>query len=203
MSQLQKNAARIRNILAGDYTAKSKIQAGYHKKKEDYKEGDEWEEDGKRWTMKDGIKQTVSKLDVVREFMAMPLCCPQCGNRMKKKLDKKFWRLKRICFDCTIEEDTNRMIDGTFKEYEKKLITKNVCAWVKDMEQSITQYVKEANINRNITEDGQREEWVGGNTNEELQEILDKQMVEFKEKAKDYLDNNEDIKPEVEDEKSK
>jgi len=194
MGTLQKNSGRIKNILEGNYTGKSKIQIGYKKKKEDYVEGDVWEENGKTWTIRNGVKQTVSKLDAVREFTKMPLCCPKCGRRMKKKLDKKFWRLKRYCFDCTIEEDTQRMIDGTFKEYEKEIITKNVCAWLIDMETSIAEYVKEANINRNITEDGQREDWANGQSEDELKEILTKQIDEFKEKAKDYIiSNTEDI----------
>ena len=187
MGQLQKNSGRIKNILEGKYTSKSKIQIGYKKKYEEHLDGDIWEEAGKWWTIRNGIKQTVSKLDVVREFMNMPLLCPKCGQRMNKKLDRKFWRLKRQCFDCTIEEDTQRMIDGTFTEYEKETITKNVCAWIQDMEASITEYVVEANINRNITEDGQREDWSGGQTTEELRDLLTAQMTEFKKKAKDFI----------------
>jgi site-specific DNA-cytosine methylase len=193
MGTLQKNANRIKNIIDGKYTASSKVQSGYKKKKEDYSEGDVWEENNKTWTIKNGIKQTISKLDSVREFMAMPLVCPKCGVRMNKKLDRKFWRLKRQCFDCTIEEDTQRMIDGTFSEYEKKIITKNVCAWIHDMEQSITEYVVDSKVNRNITEDGQQEDWVGGQTPEELNDILTKQMDEFKVKAKDFIDNDEKL----------
>lgn len=191
MGQLHKNAVRIKNILDGNYTAATKIQSGYKKEITEHAEGDVWEEAGKVWTIRNGIKQTVSKLDAVREFMAMPLCCPKCGRRMKKRLDKKFWRLKRHCFDCLIEEDTQRMIDGTFQEYEKKIITRNVTAWLSEMEVSITEFVKEANINRHITEDGQAENWTGGHTPEQLQEILSTQIDEFKEKAKDYILNNE------------
>jgi len=189
MNQLQKNASRIKNILDGNYTSKSKIQSGYKKKKEDHVEGDIWEENGKYWTIKNGIKQTVSKLDSVRQYTAMPLLCPKCGRRMKKRLDKKFWRLRRCCFDCIIEEDTQRMIDGTFKEYEKQVIAKNVRAWIKDMEVSIAEFVGESETNRYITEDGQKEDWFGGYSEAELKEILTKQIDEFKEKAKEYIDN--------------
>jgi len=191
MGQLQKNASRIKNILEGNYTGKSKVQSGYKKKKEEYLEGDIWEENGKTWTINNGIKQTVSKLDAVREFLNMPLSCPECGRRMKKRLDKKFWRLRRKCFDCVIEEDTQRMIDGTFKEYEKQIITQNVVSWIKDMEIAIAEYVKDANSERFITEDGQKEDWSGGRTDEELNGMLTKQLDEFKEKAKKYIDNEE------------
>ena len=47
---------RMRNIVKGDYTKSVSTQVGY--KKSDKKvEGDVWEEAGKTWTIKNGIKQ--------------------------------------------------------------------------------------------------------------------------------------------------
>ena len=40
-------------------------QIGYTKEYVEHKEGDVWEENGKQWTIKNGIKQTVTKLDAV------------------------------------------------------------------------------------------------------------------------------------------
>ena len=40
----------------------------YVKKQEDHKEGDVWEENGKQWTIKNGIKMTISKLDLVKKY---------------------------------------------------------------------------------------------------------------------------------------
>ena len=52
---------RVRNIVKKDFTAKTKLQSGYSKAHRSYKEGDIWEESGKTWTIKNGIKQNVTK----------------------------------------------------------------------------------------------------------------------------------------------
>ena len=55
------------------------------------KEGEVWEEGGKAWTIKNGIKRTATKMDDARKKMLMPLACPDCGKAMKSHMDKKFW----------------------------------------------------------------------------------------------------------------
>lgn len=179
---IEKNAQRIKNILAGDYKGRTKVLVGYKKKQIEHKESDVWEEDGKTWTIKDGIKQNVTKLDAIRDFIKMPYICPKCNTPMKKDLDKKFWRMKRQCFDCTIEEDTQKMVEGTFKDYEKELVTKNIKNWMTDIEVAIKDYINSANINNNVTEDGQVETWVGGYSKKELHKIFKKQIKQIKER---------------------
>ena len=48
---------RVRNLVNKDFTAKTKTQLGYRKSTEHHMEGDIWEENGKQWTIKNGIKQ--------------------------------------------------------------------------------------------------------------------------------------------------
>ena len=55
---------RMRNIVKGDYTKSVKTQVGY-KKSDKKKEGDIWEEGNKTWTIKNGIKQNVPKMQIV------------------------------------------------------------------------------------------------------------------------------------------
>jgi len=67
-SMLQKefkdrDVQRMRNLITKDYTAKTTTQVGYTKTQIDHKEGDIWEEKGKTWTIRDGIKENVTKLD--------------------------------------------------------------------------------------------------------------------------------------------
>ena len=70
---------RMRNIVNKDYTKSVNTQVGY-KASEKKVEGDVWEESGKTWTIKNGITQSISKMQSVRDFVKMPLTCPNCGN---------------------------------------------------------------------------------------------------------------------------
>ena len=54
---------RMRNIVTKKYGNKTRIQSGFSITKEDFKEGDIWEERGKTWTIKNGIRQNITKLD--------------------------------------------------------------------------------------------------------------------------------------------
>ena len=93
----RKDVERMRNLIKGKSGESAEVQIGYSSKKEDYKEGDIWEENGKTWTIKDGIKQTVTKLDKVKKEAIMPLFCPNCNNLMKKRLDTKMYKIHKMC----------------------------------------------------------------------------------------------------------
>jgi hypothetical protein len=58
----EKDVQRLRNLMTGKYGEKTTVGAGYTKQKEFHEEGDIWEEDGRQWTIKNGIKQNVTKL---------------------------------------------------------------------------------------------------------------------------------------------
>ena len=70
----RKDVQRARNLIQGKTGASTGIQIGYNKKEEEYKEGDVWTEGRKTWTIKNGIKQTISKLDNIKKEVFMPLC---------------------------------------------------------------------------------------------------------------------------------
>ena len=62
-----KDVSRLRNLITGKTGESSVTQIGYQKSKKTYKEGDIWTENKKKWTIKDGIKQTISKLDAIKK----------------------------------------------------------------------------------------------------------------------------------------
>ena len=99
----RKDVQRARNLITGKTGASTGTQIGYNKKTEDYKEGDIWTEGRKTWTIKNGIKQTISKLDKIKKEVFMPLSCPCCGKIMKKRLDKPNYKIHKKCYDCVIE----------------------------------------------------------------------------------------------------
>ena len=57
----QKDVQRLRNLMQGKYGEKTIVGTGYTKKQEFYEEGDIWEADGRSWTIKNGIKQNITK----------------------------------------------------------------------------------------------------------------------------------------------
>jgi hypothetical protein len=74
----ERDIQRMRNIISGNTAERTRVQAGYEKQNIKHTEGDVWEESGKQWTLKNGIKQTVTKHDKIRELITMPLKCPSC-----------------------------------------------------------------------------------------------------------------------------
>ena len=117
----RKDVERMRNLIKGKTGESAELQVGYSAEKKDYKEGDIWEEGGKKWTIKDGIKQTYTKLDEVKKEAILPLFCPSCGSLMKKRNDVKMYKIHKTCFDCVIEIEAKLKREGKFKEYEKNM----------------------------------------------------------------------------------
>lgn len=93
------------------------------------KEGETWTDStGKTWTMKNGVRQTVTKLDTAKT----PWWCPKCSKPMNGRFDKRFWGTRGYCFDCHIKVETEIRRLGKWEEYERNLMFRNYVAKVKD-----------------------------------------------------------------------
>ena len=158
---------RLRNLIQGKTDNSSNTQIGYNKKTEDYKEGDIWKENRKTWTIKNGIKQTISKLDKIKKEVFMPLCCPECSNVMKKRLDKPNYNIHKKCFDCVVDFEHKLKIKGEYNDYIKKLKAKNSLDIVDEMESYLLDAINTSNSGF-VSEDGVVERWVGGVNKVEL-----------------------------------
>ena len=157
----KRDVNRARNLIMGKTNASTGTQIGYKKEIKEYKEGDVWVEGRKTWTIKNGIKQTISKLDKINKEIFMPLKCPCCGNVMKKRLDKPNYRIHKKCFDCVIEFEADLKNKGKYKEYKKNLIIKNSLNIVDEMESYLLDAVNTSNSGF-VSEDGVIEKWIGG-----------------------------------------
>ena len=153
----QADVQRVRNIVNKDFTAKTKAQTGYQKAYKHYKEGDVWEESGKTWTIKNGIRQNITKLDSAKKLARMPLCCPKCNNRMNKRLDSKMYKIHGFCFDCVIDYEASLQKAGLFEEYERKMTQGNIKAFITDIESWITESLEDKMSF--VTEQGDVEDW--------------------------------------------
>ena len=77
----RRDVERMRNLIKGDVGSSSETQIGYNKKRIEYIEGDFWTEGRKTWTIKNGIKKTVSKLSATQ--------LKRCGLSRQKVLGIK------------------------------------------------------------------------------------------------------------------
>ena len=164
----KKDVQRARNLIMGNSSASTGTQIGYQKNKKTYKEGDIWTENKKKWTIKDGIKQTISKLDAIKKEVHMPLCCPKCSKVMKKVLDKPNYKIHKKCYDCVIEfESKLKYKYKTYDKYIKQLEIKNKLTSLDEIEDYL---IETANLSNEgyVSENGVIERWVGGIDKEKL-----------------------------------
>jgi len=168
----QSDVQRVRNIVNKDYTANTKTQVGYQKVLKRYKEGEIWEEGGKNWTVKNGIKQNITKLDAAKKAVHIPLICPKCKGTMKHHLAKKMYKLHGFCFDpCTVNFEADLQKAGLYQAYEQKMMSGNIQAFAKDVEHWVLDLVSNTNESF-VTEDGVIEDW-NSNTNKSKQLLED------------------------------
>lgn len=183
----RKDVQRLRNLINKDFKAATSIQIGYSKQNIDHKEGEIWEENGKNWTIKDGIKQNITKLNSLKELIHIPLICPDCQEPLNSLLNKKMYRIHSKCLNCVIKFETKLKIVGKYEEYEKSMMQGNIKFFLKEYEAFINDSLKK-NTNSHITEAGVIEDWKG---NIDKEKIL-KNTKEFIEKAHKSLESRSD-----------
>lgn len=148
-------------------------------------EGDVWEENGKSWTIKNGIKRTISKMDHARKEFSTPLACPKCGSSMNHHLDEKMWAIHKTCFNCVIDMEHEIMKAGKWEEYERGKILANANGFVKDLEDYVKEFVQDQTTKANVTEDGLIEKWKEADQNY-LTEIGDGVIKQIKQNIENY-----------------
>ena len=156
----ERDVQRLRNIVQGKYGEKTTQGVGYAKKTEFHDEGDVWEENGRTWTIQNGIKQNITKLDEAKKAVAMPLFCPSCNNLMKKQADKRFYLQFNRCLDCQIDFEAELKFLGLWEQYDKEFINDNIDGTIKNFEKWMDEVINETNESF-ITEDGDVQKWVG------------------------------------------
>ena len=159
----QRDVQRMRNLITKNYGDKTGTQLGYVKKIIEHKEGDVWEEDGKQWTLKNGIKQTVTRFDAIKKSLILPITCPKCDTHMSNHaINKKMWPIHGMCFDCVITMETELKRDGKFEEYQRNMNKGGLKTYIKELEDFLLEVMLDDGKESFITEAGDVEEWRGG-----------------------------------------
>ena len=155
----KRDVERLRNLVQGKYGEKTRSSVGFTNKQEFYNEGDIWESDGRTWTIKDGIKQNITKLDKAKKEHNMPLFCPNCGKLMKR-VDKPYYNVYRYCLGCHAKAEDKLKAEGKYEEHYAKINNKILDSRIEEFKQYVQEQLSESNDSF-VSENGEVENWVG------------------------------------------
>jgi hypothetical protein len=177
----EKDIQRVRNIVKGKNGEKITQGVGYIKETIDHTEGEIWEEDGRKWTIKNGIKQNITKLDKFKKS-TVPLFCPSCKQVMDKQLDPHYFKSYGACLNCRTEFETKLKIEGKWEDYVKETFNKEIDQTIEEYKVFFKEKLEESNLGT-VTENGDVESWVGSVDRERADESL-KGIIEYLENLK-------------------
>jgi DNA-directed RNA polymerase subunit M/transcription elongation factor TFIIS len=172
----KRDVERLRNLVKGKHGDRTTMGIGYSGEvREDHKEGDVWEERGKTWTIRDGIKENITKLDKIKQA-AIPLFCPKCSTAMKPHRDKQWYIINGHCFNCQVDHEHQLRKEGKFEEMQQQATNDHVDGITKDFEIWFDEMIntKESFV----TEQGDVEKWDGSGK---------EQLLKQKQEALEYL----------------
>jgi len=179
-----KDVNRARNLVNKDFSAKTVDGIGYSKAQAAYKEGDIWEESGRTWTIKGGLKQNITKLDSAKKALHIPLACPKCKGTMNYYLSQKMYKIHKMCFDCVIDYEAELRKAGLYESYEKNMMQGSLKAFARDVEQWVLDTLE--TTNSFVTEQGDLEDW---NSNDsKFKEQINNNLQEYLKHIKSHIE---------------
>jgi hypothetical protein len=170
----EREVQRMRNIVMDKHGDKTRSQIGYENTQQ-HIEGDTWEENGKTWTIKNGIKRSMPKLSSFKQAYHMPLICPACKTHLdhKSELTKHMYKLFYKCPKCVAELETQLKLDGKFEEYAKNQRKSNMLSILDNMEVEFDDFIKHG-FEKHMSEEGEVENWDGNSLSiEQIKEVKD------------------------------
>jgi hypothetical protein len=188
MTKKLQNIRAINQMLSGTHKSQNKTTVGYQSKEEDRNVGDKWiDNNGVQWEQKDGYKVSSAKaLEAVMaaiKALKMPNTCPKCNNEMKdNQYNKKMWKVHKMCFDCVIDMEHEHKLNGTYEQYEKDLMRKNIEAWLIDARAEMSAIKELLTKAEFVNSDGTVEKWdtPWKGKEEELEELLERDFQKVK-----------------------
>ena len=178
----ERDIQRIRNLVKGKSGDRTVSGVGKLKSTIDsHEEGDIWEEGGRTWTIKDGIKENITKLDKFKKT-TIPLFCPKCKRIMDKQLDPYYYKSYGTCVDCRAEFETKLKLEGKWEDYIKETHNKEIDHVIEEYKNFYNSKLNESTQGY-ITEAGEVEKWVGGINKQRAEESLE-DVIKYLEELK-------------------
>jgi hypothetical protein len=170
--QFQKrDVERLRNLVTGKHGNRTTVGIGYNAKtQEDHQEGDIWQQNGKTWTIKDGLKENITKLDKFKSI-AIPLFCPKCKNVMDKQLDPFYYKAYSECLDCRTVTETQMKLAGTWEDYTNKMFNDEIDHQIEEYKSYFESVLSDSSEGY-VSENGEVQKWVGGIDKDRAQNAL-------------------------------
>ena len=172
----KKDVTRVRNVMSGKSDKRTVDGVGYRKSKDFYKEGDIWTEDGRQWTIKEGLRQNITKLDKAKEAL-MPLFCPSCSSVMKERLDSPIYKFFRHCFNCQCKFEMSLKHKGLWEDYKRELDNSTIDKMINLSKNILEEALTHSNQGF-VSEAGDVQNWKGG-INKELAEKSLEETVKY------------------------
>jgi hypothetical protein len=168
----ERDLQRVRNLVQKRGGEKTITSVGYSEADQIHEEGDVWEENGRKWTIKNGIKRNVRKTNAV----GTPLLCPKCSKSMNHEFDIRMYGIHQMCLHCVTEMESELKMKGEYEEYERKMINNNVNYVVNNLTNSLDQILDDMINDSYVMEDGTIQSWTGNGIDrvEVKQDILTK-----------------------------
>ena len=174
--QFQKrDVERLRNLVKGKYGDRTTIGVGYNGETyEDHKEGDIWEQNGKTWTIRDGIKENITKLDKFKKT-STPIFCPKCKQIMDKQLDSLYFKSYNHCLDCQTKFETKLKIEGKWQDHVNITFNSEIDQQIEEYKNYFNSLLLDGNQDY-ISENGEIQKWVGGIDKKRAQNALNEMI---------------------------
>lgn len=157
----------------------------------DSKIGDRWvDADGKTWQKTKYGKRSIPK--VITALEETNPNCKACGKQIhfSNRHDVTSYGQTKLCFDCMVELDTKRKLNGNFKEYEQLFVFKKQKDYVTETLDQLRDGLKYLDSEDDklefVNEFGDREVWSGLNV-EKLKTEISEEIKEG-EKALSRID---------------
>lgn len=176
----KKDVNRLRNLVKGKGDSSTVHQVGYKKPYIKRNEGEIWEEDGKSWIIKNGIKQNITKLDKIKESI-IPLFCPNC-KKLMHYYDKDYFKVHKMCFNCVVDFEHDLRKKGLYEDYHKNLHNNEIDNFINNYKLWVEEKLNDTNSSF-VTEGGDIEKWMGGYNKKQVLEEIDK-TIEYLETLK-------------------
>lgn len=154
----EKDLQRLRNLVQGKTGEKTTTTSGYIQKKVERTEGEVWEEDGRKWELKGGVKQNISKLQELRKASSFPIFCPKCKKKMDEKYDKPLYKIHQHCFECQLQFEKELKLSGKYEEYKNQVHNSEIDGLIGKYEDWVEDLINGSNDGF-VTEQGDVERW--------------------------------------------